>query len=82
MLKGFLILFFGLILIMLLGLLVRWIFFTVIRTPKKIKSSIQNALDKQINRAVERNYQPTIVEEHNTYNDIKILKKNDVNISL
>ena len=73
MLNGFLILIFGGLIVMLLGLFVRWVYFTIIRAPKKIKNKLQNTLNNQIDLAVQRNYQPTIVEEHNVYNDIKIL---------
>lgn len=67
---------------MSVGLIARWLFFTAKKAPKTIKRKMQTAIDKQIDRAVERNYEPTVIQENNTYNDIKILNQTNNKISL
>lgn len=57
MIIGFLMLFLGFLLLMSLGLFARWLYFKITRAPKKIKKSLQNTLDFQISRAIERNHQ-------------------------
>lgn len=81
-LGGILFLIIGLAILFMIGYSARWIYFKVIGAPSKLKNGIQKGLDNQIDRTLERNPRTTIVEEHNTYNDIKILNKNDINVNL
>lgn len=61
--------------VMGIGYLTLRIFKFVFGFPKRVKQGVRKAIDDTIDRAFERNPSQTIVEEHNTYNDIKILNQ-------
>ncbi|XKX06260.1 hypothetical protein R8G61_02780 [Tenacibaculum maritimum] len=75
MLLGLLYLFIGWLILMGIGYGTIRLFRFVFGFPNRVKQGVKNAVDNTIDRAFERNPQQTIVEEHNTYNDIKILNQ-------
>lgn len=75
MLLGLLYLFIGWLILMGIGYATIKLFRFVFGFPNRVKQGVKNVVDNTIDRAFERNPQQTIVEEHNTYNDIKILNQ-------
>ncbi len=80
MLLGFFTWFIGFLIIMGIGYFTMWLYRFIFGFPKRVKQGVKNAVDSTIDRALQRN--PRIVEEHNHYTNVNILKKNDVHVKM